>query len=172
MNYKARRRLLLFLLCMLWLCACTSKQALEDDQQSSENTQVTYAEDDFYLDFDQKDVNEIDLDQKQGEVKITNAGTYVLHGSLQGSLSIDVGEQETVRLVLKEASITSSSGPAIRCNNGKKLIISLYQDTKNQLIDAANTADSEADATISVQNDLTVNGSGSLSIQANFHKAI
>lgn len=172
MNYKARRRLLLFLLCMLWLCACTSKQALEDDQQSSENTQVTYAEDDFYLDFDQKDVNEIDLDQKQGEVKITNAGTYVLHGSLQGSLSIDVGEQETVRLVLKEASITSSSGPAIRCNNGKKLIISLYQDTTNQLIDAANTADSEADATISVQNDLTVNGSGSLSIQANIQNAI
>ncbi len=172
MNYKARSRLLLSLLCMLWLCACAPKQASENNRQSTESTQISYEEDDFYLDFDQESVNEINLDQKQGEVTITNAGTYILHGSLQGSLSIDVGEQDTVRLVLKEASITSSNGSAIRCDNGKKLIISLYQDTKNQLIDAVDPADSEADATILVQNDLTVNGSGSLSIQANIQNAI
>lgn len=176
MNYKQLKKLSAFTLCFLMLCACQNKQTVTDTKQENvSSSNITYDENDYYLDYENEAYTKIDLDKEQGEVTITKAGTYELYGTLKGSLSVEVNDNETVRLVLKKAVITSQSGPAIRCESGKKLILSLYKDTQNQLSDAAagtSSDNAEADATVFVQNDLTVNGSGSLTINANIQNAI
>lgn len=176
MNSKQVKKLLTLGLCFLMMGACQNKQADTDTKQENvSSSQIAYDDNDYYLDYENGDYTEIDLDKEQGEVTISKAGTYELYGTLNGSLSIAVNDNDVVRLVLKKAVITSTSGPAIRCESGKKLILSLYKDTENQLSDTTSDTNSdnlETDATVFVQNDLTINGSGSLTIDANIQNAI
>ena len=73
---------------------------------------------------------------KKGEVTIINDGTFIFSGDLNGSLNIDVKEDDTVHLVLRNATISSNYGPAISSKKLKKLIVTLegessVSDTKN-----------------------------------------
>lgn len=172
MNYK---KLFTIVLCLGMLCACQNKQAnTNTGTKQNDNVQITYDDNDYYIDYENDSYTKIDLDQEKDQVTVSKAGTYELKGSLNGSIVVAVNDDDTVRLVLRQAVIHAENGPAIRCESGKKLIISLYEGSENQISDSADTASdtTEADASIFVQNDLTINGSGSLSINANIQNAI
>lgn len=170
MSYK---RILYAVLCLSLLLGACQNNTAEKNAGEEISTEISYDKNDYYLDYENEAYTEIDLDKESGNVVISEAGTYELHGSLQGSVMVEAGEANEVRLVLKNADITSTNGPAIQCLAAKKLIISLYESTQNQLSDqTADSQSAEADATIFVQNDLTINGSGSLILDANIQNGI
>ena len=111
-----------------------------------------------------------------GKVNITSSGTYVLSGKFTGQVYIDAKDSAVVHLVLNGVEINSESGPAIYAADGKKVILTLAESTENTLSDTSNytfaDGEDEPDATLSIKNDLVINGSGTLKVNANYKTAI
>ena len=111
-----------------------------------------------------------------GKVNITSSGTYVLSGKFTGQIYIDAGDSAVVHLVLNGVEINSESGPAIYAADGKKVILTLAESTENILSDTSNytfaDGEDEPDATLFIKNDLVINGSGTLKVNANYKTAI
>ena len=110
-------------------------------------------------------------------VNITTAGEYILSGTLtDGQIIINVGDEDKVQLYLNNAQITNSSGSAILVKNAKKVVITLNEGTVNTVTDGAGYANldesGDPDAAIFSHDDLTINGSGSLIISANYADGI
>lgn len=110
------------------------------------------------------------------KVTITGAGTYVLSGTISdGQIVVDSDDKDSVRLVLNGAEITCSNSSAIWVKAGDT-IITLADGTENTLTDGAEyTTDSEDDepkAAVYAKDDLTFNGSGSLTVNGNYKNGI
>lgn len=109
---------------------------------------------------------------------IKAAGTYVFTGEIEdGNIVIDAGNDDLVRIILNNASITSSSTSPIYVKNAKEVIITLKKDTTNSLTDSKeytleNDEEKEPNAVIYSKDDLTINGSGKLSIKAQYNHGI
>lgn len=106
---------------------------------------------------------------------ITKGGTYVVSGTLSdGSIQIAVGDTEKVHLVLNGVNIHNESGAAIAMTSGEKLIVTL--EGSNTLSDSTDyvfaDGEDEPDATLFVKTSLTINGSGSLTVDAKYAGAI
>lgn len=110
------------------------------------------------------------------KVNITSSGTYVLSGKFTGQIYIDAKDSAVVHLVLNGVEINSESGPAIYAADGKKVILTLAESTENTLSDTSNytfaDGEDEPDATLFIKNDLVINGSGTLKVNANYKTAI
>ncbi|PQP86658.1 carbohydrate-binding domain-containing protein, partial [Paenibacillus sp. AR247] len=111
-----------------------------------------------------------------GNVTISSAGTYVISGKLQGgSIVVDAGKDDIVRLVLNGAQIASSDGPAIQVKQAGKTVLTLPKGTQNTLSDGtkyADTSDEAPTAALFSQDDLTINGTGQLTVQGNYKDGI
>ena len=111
-------------------------------------------------------------------VTITAAGVFLLSGTLEdGQVVIDADKEDTVRLVLNGADIRCSTSAAIYAKQAKKTILTLAEGTVNTVADGeaytyADEAAQEPDAAIFCKDDLTINGTGSLSVTAVFHNGI
>jgi len=108
----------------------------------------------------------------EGLVNITKAGVYIIEGTLNGQLRVSGGKDDYIHLVLKEVIITSNNGPAIYVINAKKVTITLVGE--NGLMDSKNytVVNEEPDACLFVDADLSINGSGSITITGNYADAI
>lgn len=111
-----------------------------------------------------------------GDVKISSAGTYVISGKLtSGSLVVDAGKDDIVHLVLNGAQIVSPNGPAIQIKKAGKTVLTLNKDTTNTLSDGKSYADTSDDAPTAAlysKDDLTINGTGKLTVQGNYKDGI
>jgi len=176
MNCKMLKLLTVCGLCLSLLCACKDDGDQNDAQKAdTTDTKISYDENDYYQDYEDNDYTEIVLDKEKDTLKITEAGTYELHGTLQGQILIQAGDNDVVRLVLKNAVITASNGPAVLCTKADKLILSLYEGSENHISDSQSyqaVSENEEDAAIFVQDDLTINGKGSLSVNAQYQDAV
>lgn len=111
-------------------------------------------------------------------VTITSAGVYNVSGTLNdGQIVIDTQEKGTVQLVLDGADITCSSSAPIYVLNAEKAVITLADGTENRVTDGDSyiLEDAESDepnAAIFSKDDLTINGNGSLTVQANYNNGI
>lgn len=123
------------------------------------------------------------------DLLIKASGTYVLSGTLNdGAIIIDSADSENVTLVLENANITCKNGAPIYVKNcGKNVIISVPQGTVNSITDGSSytyeykeeTTDTETgetsvepSAAIYSRDDLKINGSGKLTINANYKDGI
>ncbi len=98
-----------------------------------------------------------------GEITITEGGLYTLSGSLtDGQVIVDAGEKETVHLVLSGAAITSPDSAAILVQEAQKVILTLTGD--NTLSSTASMLDEKIDAVLYSKSDLTLNGTGTLTV--------
>lgn len=166
---------MLSIACAIMLCACSKQETPTTNDTIKETTvNVSYDEDDYYQDY--SDGETIALDEQSGDVEITKAGTYILTGTLNnGSILINASKEDTVRLVLDNAHITSSNFAAIYSSQAKKVIISLPAGTNNTIADASTytkTVEDDITSAIFVKDDVTFNGSGTLTIKANNKDAI
>lgn len=189
-------KFLTLLLCTTILTSCTSGVTkVEDETDTKVNIDVattildsdiiTYEEDDFYSDWENEnpiyialngtnaEVEGTSVESNDGEIKITEAGVYVLSGNLDGQIVVDVQEEDTVKLVLNGVDIKSKDSAPIYVKSAKKTIISLNEGTKNQLTDGetyiySDTEAEEPSSAVFSKDSLTINGSGSLIINANF----
>ena len=105
-----------------------------------------------------------------GQITIGAEGVYLLSGTLtDGQIVVDAGDTDKVQLVLSGADITSSTSAAIYALEADKVFLTLADGTENTLSNGGTyTAidDSNIDAVVFAKTDLTLNGSGSLTINA------
>ena len=108
----------------------------------------------------------VDLNGLQdGEtLTISEKGDYVLSGTLRGQILIEVPEEDKVRLILNGVNITAQEGPAIYEKSADKLIITLAEGTENFLTDGVTVTDDDdtIGAALYAEDDLSINGAGSL----------
>ncbi len=102
-------------------------------------------------------------------VTITEEATYVISGALDdGSVVIDVPDDAKPHIVLNGASITSSGSAALYINNADKVFVTLAEGTENTLTNGGSfeNADNGVDGALFSREDLTINGSGALSVSS------
>lgn len=129
---------------------------------------VKWEEEDLAADWSTENPTNIDLSSKEGPVTITAAGTYVLSGKLEdGGVVVEVSKEDKVRLVLSDAEIVNSNGPAIEIKEGEKVFVTLADGTQNSVTDGTaytDTSEEAATAAVFSKADLVINGSGSLKV--------
>ncbi len=105
---------------------------------------------------------------KDGIITVTEEGTYILSGTLaEGQVIVDAPKDADVRLVLENASIHSTDTSPIEVKTADKVIISLPAGTENTLTnDSGADFETEDIAGILSKEDLTLNGTGKLTVAA------
>ena len=103
---------------------------------------------------------------------ITKAGTYILSGSSENvQIIVKAKKKDKVQLVLNGVRMTGTDA-AIVVENADKTFITLAKGSKNTISDSAHHKNTKYDAAIYSKDDLTFNGSGSLTVEGNYGNAI
>ena len=100
-------------------------------------------------------------------VIIKEEATYVISGSLNGMLVVDAPDSAKLQLVLNGVDITSETSAALYILEADKVFITLAEGTNNTLTNGGSfTAidDNIIDGALFSKQDLTLNGSGSLTV--------
>lgn len=98
---------------------------------------------------------------------ITGEGTYILTGKLEnGSIRIQSDKQSKVQLVLRNATIHSEVSAPIYVMQADKVFLTLEGSNHLSSGSTFEATEDGVDAVIFSQDDLTINGSGSLTIQS------
>ncbi|MEN6410567.1 MAG: carbohydrate-binding domain-containing protein, partial [Anaerolineaceae bacterium] len=112
------------------------------------------------------------------QATITSAGTYRLSGSLtDGQIIVDTQDEDVVRLILNGVELHNSDSAAINVVNGKKVVLILADGTENTISDGEtyvfeNAEEDEPNAAIFSKGDLSIYGSGSLTVSGNYNDGI
>lgn len=116
-------------------------------------------------------------------ITVTAGGSYLLSGSLSdGRIVVDCGENEKARLCLAGASISCSDNSPIEVLSADKVMLLLVDGTTNYIKDAdegyvdsdddSDGQNGRANAAIFSASALTVNGSGSLTVESSYNDGI
>lgn len=152
---------------------------------------VNYDEDDYYFDWKSGSYTAIALNGSSADVTgdganlenstvtISQSGVYAITGNLSnGSIVVDVDkdkDEDTVFLVLNGASIQSQSSAPIYVKDAEKIVLLLETGTNNSVADGSATVvneDGEPSAAIFSKADLTIGGSGTLTVTGNSNDGI
>ena len=102
------------------------------------------------------------------KVTITSEGTYIVSGTLSdGQIIVEADDAAKVQIVLRDASITSSDSAAIYVKSADKVFVTTAKGTDNTLANGGSfTADGDTniDGAVFAKDDITFNGSGSLTV--------
>lgn len=103
-----------------------------------------------------------------GSLTIVQSGRYVISGGLtDGNIVIGAEDYSKVWILLNSVTVHCSGDACIRVNQADKVFLTLAEATENVLTGAeAYGADSGVDAVLFSHDDLTINGSGSLTVSA------
>ena len=89
----------------------------------------------------------------------------MLSGSFSGQVVVDAGKKDDVRLILNGVEINAPDSAAIWVKQADKVILTLAEGSENILADSASRgADDESDAAVYAEDDLSIKGSGSLTV--------
>ena len=110
-----------------------------------------------------------------GVITITKAGNYKLTGTYEGQIKVEAADSDMVRLVLKNATITNSTGAAINVVEADEVVIYTASGTTNTVSDGSSysdTASGSPDAAIYSKSDLTLAGEGTLKVEGKYEEGI
>ncbi|GFJ93836.1 carbohydrate-binding domain-containing protein [Phytohabitans rumicis] len=119
-----------------------------------------------------------DVSVSGGVVTITGAGTYQLSGSLtNGQIVVNTTESGIVRLILNGVTIANSTSSAINVVDAGEVMVFLNAGTTNRLSDATSyvypdASTDEPNAALFSTADLTIAGTGSLTVTGNAYDGI
>jgi len=103
-------------------------------------------------------------------VTITEEGVYVVTGTLaDGQIIVNVSDTEKVQIVLAGVQITNGTGAAVYVKQADKVFLTLAEGTQNTLTNGGTYAaidENDIDAVIFSKEDLTINGTGALTVTA------
>lgn len=100
-------------------------------------------------------------------VMIREEATYVISGSLNGMLVVDAPDTAKLQLVFNGVDITSESSAALYILEADKVFVTLADGTENTLANGGSFVaidDNNIDGALFSKQDLTLNGSGSLTV--------
>ena len=103
-------------------------------------------------------------------VTISAEGVYIVSGTLtDGQIIVDADDAAKVQIVLKGASVTSSSSAALYIKSADKVFVTTAEGTENTLANGGSfiaDGDTNVDGAVFAKDDITFNGSGSLTIDS------
>lgn len=110
-------------------------------------------------------------------VTITSGGTYVLSGVLQnGRIVVDATKEDEVTLVWNGVEISCADAAPVYIIQADKTIFYLADQTENFITDGERylflDGETEPDAAVFAKDDLTIKGTGSLTVNANYYDGI
>lgn len=109
-------------------------------------------------------------------ITISAAGTYRLSGSLtDGRIEVAASDSDTVRIILDGVELGNSGGSPFVVQSADEAIVYLEESSTNALTDAATYTDQGDDApnaALYSMADLTIAGTGSLSVNGKFNDGI
>lgn len=112
------------------------------------------------------DSNAVQIDGST--VTITDEGTYILRGSLDnGQIVVNAAKEDKTQLVLDGVSINSGTSAPIYILQADKVFITLAEGTENALSNGGSFEaidENSIDGVVFSKEDLTLNGSGSLTV--------
>ena len=152
---------------------------------SAKNSQSSYfTEKDYDTSYDESTASKIELSGSSAKVSgdgvtvsgstvtISKAGTYVISGQSDGvQIKIAADKSDDVKLVLKGASMTNTDA-AISATSAGHVYLTLAEGTTNSLSDSSSNSDEKANAALFSKVDLTINGSGTLTVDRKKSNAI
>lgn len=115
--------------------------------------------------------------EKDGTITIQQEGTYVVTGTLNdGRIVVQAADTHKVHIVLKGASIYCADHAALFIKQADKVFLTLADGSENTLGSGSSyhlsDEDSNVDGVIFSRADLTLNGSGKLTVNAKYKHAI
>ncbi len=155
--------------------------------ESDSDISIELDEDDINTSWNESECTKIELTQtsaningsgaavENNKVTITEAGTYVLSGTLtDGCIDVNVSGKGTVRLILNGVNITSGTTAPFIVEDAKKVVVTLADGTTNTFTDSTRVAADDEDYSAAVYSkaDLTFNGNGTLKINAGYRNGI
>lgn len=110
------------------------------------------------------------------KITITGEGTYLISGELEdGQIIVDTDKDTFVKLVFAGVNISCSDSAPVYIKGGNT-IITLAEGSENTVTDGETYLyeedDDEPDAAIFAKDDLTFNGTGSLTVNGNYNNGI
>lgn len=161
----ARKSTVAAVCAVFFLTACAGENPVDKEVWQEETWQPAFAitREDEKTEPEQS--QEVQLPVETGTFIITEGGEYLLSGSMEGQIVVDVCEDELVHLYLAGVSVNSHQGPAILIEEASKVVVTLMSETENVLTDMPDyTGYEEAEGCLYCAADLTINGEGSLSV--------
>lgn len=143
-----------------------------DDNQESFFLTIKNA--DTETDYDESQADKIELSDSMTDktIEITSGGTYIISGSLSdGQIIVNAPDSEKVHLILNNVTLGSSTGAPIYVKSSDKTIITLAENSENSLSDT-NREYGDDNAVIYSETDLSINGTGTLTINALYNNGI
>lgn len=194
MNYKRITAAALGLLLAMSITACSTETETDKDSTAETSSNRVYSEEEMFTKRDKKteydessataivcENTKVTCDStavtiSDNQAVITKEGTYVISGTLtNGQLVVDVDKSEKVQLVLNGVSLNCDTSAAIYIKQADKVFITLAQGSENVLSNKEEYVaidDNNIDAVVFSKEDLTLNGEGSLTIQAAYGHGI
>lgn len=103
-------------------------------------------------------------------ITIKKEGNYILTGALaDGSIIVDAGDNEKIQLIFNGIDINNNTSAAIYIKSADKVFITLAAGTKNSLSNGGEFVqidDNNIDSVIYSKDDLSLNGTGELTIKS------
>lgn len=110
-------------------------------------------------------------------VTITQPGTYVVSGTLEGILAVDAPKAQ-VHLVFDGVTLSNAATAPVQIRDAEKVVLTLAEGSSNQVTDGASyTAFTDAEQTepngaVFAKSDLTINGRGALQVTGQYSNGI
>ena len=173
---------------MALMTACaqsTTKSSTTAITTSTKNSQSSYfTEKDYDTSYDESTTSKIELSGSSAKVSgdgvtvsdstvtITKSGTYVISGQSDGvQIKVEADKSADVHLVLKGATMTNTNA-AISATSAGHVYLTLAEGTTNSLSDSSSNSDDKANAALFSKVDLTINGSGTLTVDGKKNNGI
>lgn len=149
-----------------------------DDMFTDRDKEVGYDEDTataITLSDDASSCDSSSVSISDNTITITDEGTYLLTGSLSDGQVIVDADDKKVQLVLDSVNINCDTSAALYVKAADKVFVTLASDSENSLSNTSDFVaidDNNIDAVIFSKDDLTLNGSGTLTVTAKYGHGI
>ncbi len=174
---KKVSRIASILICALLLAvaatSCSTTGTGESSASVSSSADTRKASASILLSGSSASVSGTGAEAENGIVTITEGGTYEISGTLEDGQICVKAPDEDVTLILKNVSVTSSSGSPFVILKANSVTLSLPDGTESTLTDSETyDSDEDADACLYSKADLTIEGTGTLTVNANYKNGI
>lgn len=187
-KYKIFAIVMAAVLAIMTFGGCSLKKTDSDDSGTSVSDEDMFTERDLDASYEESSSAKIaladgatksDSDNVKTDgdaVEITGEGTYIISGTLtNGRIIVNAKDSDKIQLVLNGANINCDTGAAIYVKQADKVFITLAPSSENTLSNKREFVavdDNNIDSVIFSKSDLTLNGSGKLTVNAAYGHGI
>lgn len=111
------------------------------------------------------------ISNNQDIIEIKNGGSYIISGSHR-MINVNAVDTAKIQIVLKNAFISNSNGPAILISSADKVFITVPKDSESSIADGSTYSSdyngTNTDGAVFSKSDITLNGEGKLTVNGNY----